>query len=217
MSADAALAGASTAPASRIEFFFNPGCPWTWATSRWLVEVAGQREIEIVWRSLSLAVLNEGQDIPDEYVSLMAVAAQVHRVFAALAQDGRNDLVGGVYTKYGRQVHHDGLTPTVDLLRDILGKAGALDYSGAIDDERWDESVTASTNKAVSLAGPDVGSPVMAFGTPLSAVSGPIISPPPTGEDAARLFDLVLASADVPGFFELKRGRSDGPAFGPRP
>src|SRR5689334_5591429 len=51
---------------SEVELFFDPVCPWTWATSRWLVEVAARRGIEVVWRSLSLAVLNAGKEIPPE-------------------------------------------------------------------------------------------------------------------------------------------------------
>ena len=36
-----------------IEFYFDPGCPWTWLTSRWLVDAADQRGIDVQWRSLS--------------------------------------------------------------------------------------------------------------------------------------------------------------------
>ncbi len=203
-------------PAS-IEFFFDPGCPWTWATSRWLVEAADQRGISIVWRSLSLGVLNAGRDVPQQYRNPMEVADRAHRVFAALLHDGRNDLVGAVYTEYGRRVHHDATDPTVDLVREIVSSAGAADYLEAIDEEKWDERVAASTNEAVSLAGPDVGSPILAFGTPRFAIFGPIVSPPPTGHAGLRLLELVLASAQVPGFFELKRGRSQPAQFGPRP
>jgi len=42
---------------------------------------------------------------------------------------------------------------------------------------------------------------------------GPIVSPGPRGEEGAKLLDLVLAAAQVGGFFELKRGRRAGPAL----
>lgn len=213
---DAALLGAEGRPGT-IEFFFDPGCPWTWATSRWLVEVAGERGIAISWRSLSLGVLNAGRDVPEQYRRPMEVAAHAHRVFAALRQDDRNGVVGAVYTEYGRQIHHDAKEPSVDLVRTIVGAAGAAAYLGAVDDTSWDEAVAASTREAVALAGPDVGSPILAFGTPRFGIFGPIVSPPPTGGDGLRLLDLVLASAQVPGFLELKRGRTTGPDPGPRP
>ncbi|CAN5748877.1 DsbA family protein [soil metagenome] len=208
---------ATTESTSSIEFFFDPGCPWTWATSRWLVEAAGRRRIDIAWRSLSLGVLNAGRDIPEQYLKPMEVAKHVHRVFAALREDRRNDLIGAVYTEYGRRVHHDAAEPTVELVRQIVIASGAAAYLGTVDEEQWDEPVEASTDEAVSLAGQDVGSPILAFGTPRFAISGPIVSPPPTGDDGVRLLDLVFACAQIPGFFELKRGRSSGPEFGPRP
>jgi len=204
------------APTS-VDFFFDPGCPWTWATSRWLVEAAGRRRIEIVWRGLSLGVLNEDREIPEQYRAKVAAASHAHRVIAALRQAGRNDLVGEVYTEYGRRVHHDGAEPLIELVRDIVAATGAAEYLGALDDESWDEAVAASTHEAIALAGPDVGSPTLAFGSPRFGIFGPIVSPPPTGDDGLRLLDLVFESARVPGFLELKRGRTDGPQPGARP
>ncbi len=87
----------------------------------------------------------------------------------------------------------------------------------AIDDPSWDDAVRASTGEAVGLGGADVGSPVLAFGDPRVGIFGPIVSPPPTGPEAVRLFDLVCEAALNPRFFELKRGRPAGAQFGPRP
>ncbi len=87
----------------------------------------------------------------------------------------------------------------------------------AYDDSGWDAAVEASTKQAIDLAGPDVGSPVMAWGDPRVGIFGPIVSPGPRGEPAARLLDLVLEAGAIDGFFELKRGRSEGPAIPARP
>jgi len=46
---------------------------------------------------------------------------------------------------------------------------------------------------------------------------GPVISPAPTGEDALKLFDGFAALAAQPGIWEVKRERTVGPVFGPRP
>ncbi len=200
---------------SRIEFFFDPSCPWTWATSRWLVEAAAKRNVEIGWRACSLAVINADRKVPEQFRKPMEVARQALRVLVALGEHGRNDVAAAFYTEYGRRVHHDGDEQTIDLVRQLAEAVGVGD-SAALDDATWDDAVEASTKEAVSLAGADVGSPILAFGDPRFAVFGPIVSPPPTGNDAERLLDLVLSSATIPGFFELKRGRDDL-EFGPRP
>lgn len=201
---------------SRIEFFFDPGCPWTWNTSRWLVEAAAKRDIEIVWRAFSLAVLKADREVPERSRRPMDVAHHALRVLVALGEHGRNEVAAAFYTKYGRRVHHDGDEQTIDLVRQMAEVAGVGDDVAALDDATWDEAVEASTKEAISLAGADVGSPILVFGDPRFAVFGPIVSPPPTGDDADRLLDLVLSSATIPGFFELKRGR-DTIEFGPRP
>lgn len=200
-----------------IEFFFDPLCPWTWLTSRWLVDVADGRALDIEWRNLSLPVLNAGKEIPEHFVGRMAISTRMHRVIAALRADGRLDLVGDVYTEFGRRVHHDGAEPTVELARSVVEAAGAGDWVAALDDEAWDEGVAASTHEAIALAGPDVGSPILVFGDPRVGFFGPIVSPPPTGDDAQALFDTVLALAAIPGVYEIKRGRTSPPEMGTRP
>ena len=40
-----------------------------------------------------------------------------------------------------------------------------------------------------------------------------MITPAPKGEDAGRLWDAVVAAAAYPGFYELKRTRTQGPIF----
>lgn len=189
----------ATAPTT-VEFFFDPGCPWTWMTSRWLVDAAGQRNVDIQWRSLSLSVLNAGRDVPEQHRAAMAAGTAAHRVIASLLAADRNDLVGKFYTEYGRRVFHDGSQPSVALVRQAAEASGAAVWADAVDDASWDEGIAASTTLAVGLAGPDVGSPVLAFGEPRTAVCGPIVSPPPTGSDAGRLLDHVLDAVMIPGF-----------------
>ena len=53
--------------------------------------------------------------------------------------------------------------------------------------------------------------------SPLVGIFGPIVSPPPTDEQAQRLLDVVLLVAQCPGFFEIKRGRAGKVQLGPRP
>lgn len=193
-----------------VDFYFDPACPWTWLTSRWLVDAARQRDIPITWRSLSLFVLNEGQ-LPEQYADVVRAGARAHRLFAALDDAGRNDLVGAVYAEIGRRSHDAGEGLTLGVVRSAAEAAGAQEWLAAVDDEGWDTAVELSTKHAVSLAGPDVGSPVLAHGSPRIGIFGPIVNPGPRGEQGARLLDLVIEASAIEGFCELKRGRASGP------
>ena len=59
-----------------VEFFVDPSCPWAWITSRWVVEVAPQRDLTVTWRSYCL-------EIRDDYGVAPRVPERFHE--AALA------------------------------------------------------------------------------------------------------------------------------------
>ena len=40
----------------RIEFFYDPCCPFCWITSRFLLEVSAERDVDVTWRPFSLAM-----------------------------------------------------------------------------------------------------------------------------------------------------------------
>ena len=44
--------------AMRVEFFFDPMCPWAYQTSVWIRDVRTRRALDIVWRFLSLEEIN---------------------------------------------------------------------------------------------------------------------------------------------------------------
>lgn len=203
--------------ATPVEFWFDPMCPWAWITSRWLINVSEVRDVDITWNVMSLAVLNEGRDVPPEYADAMAAAwGPVRLCIAARDQHGQA-VVGALYTALGTRVHREGRTDYRVLMEESLAEVGLpASLIEVVDSPNVDEALRASHQRAIDLVGSDVGTPVIAVPGPKGepvAFFGPIVTPAPVGEDAARLWDGALLVAGTPGFFELKRSRDEEPRF----
>ena len=80
-----------------------------------------------------------------------------------------------------------------------------------MDDPSYDDAIKKSHHAGMDQVGPDVGTPVIVIDG--AAIFGPVITPIPRGEQAARLWDGVQLVMGVPGFYELKRGRTESPTF----
>jgi hypothetical protein len=205
-----------TAPMT-ADFWFDPLCPWAWMTSRWMLEVEQVRDVGVRWHVMSLAVLNEGRDLPPKYLEIMTKAWGPVRVAVAAQQQAGDDVLLPLYTAMGTRIHVEGREDYDAICREALVDVGLpadLADIGVTTDV--DEALRESHASAISLVGNDVGTPVVAFpgpdGQPV-AFFGPIMSPAPKGEAAGRLWDGFVLVAGTPGFFELKRTRDVGPIF----
>jgi 2-hydroxychromene-2-carboxylate isomerase len=204
---------ATAAPRTPVDFWFDPLCPWAWMTSRWLHEAAAVRQLEPRWHVMSLAVLNEGRDeLPEEYKAAMVKSWWAGRVAIAAAAKAGDEVLGDLYTALGNRIHVGGREIDRTVLEEALDEVGLpTDLADAMESDEHDEALRASHQRAMDLVGEDVGTPVISVGD--VAFFGPVVTPAPKGEDAGRLWDGVLAVAATPGFFELKRTRTQGPDF----
>jgi hypothetical protein len=200
-----------------VDMWFDPICPWAWITSRWLLEVEQVRDVDVNFHVMSLSVLNEGRDLPEQYRKAMETGWGPVRVCVAAEQKHGPDALRALYTALGTRIHL-GKEP---LGRELFGAAlndAGLDpgLADAAESTAYDEALRASHEAGMRPVGTDVGTPVIHAPGPDGqkvAFFGPVVTPSPKGEAAGRLWDGVLLVAGTPGFYELKRSRDLGPIF----
>jgi predicted DsbA family dithiol-disulfide isomerase len=202
----------------RVNYWLDPVCPWCWMTSRWIVQVAPHRELDVQWRSISLKMKNANN--PDHpFAGMYVKSHRLLRVLEAVRHDEGDAPIGDLYTEYGRHIHL-GQDLDFDIV-DTLDAVG-LDrkFAVAADDLSWDKTIAASMSEALALTGEDVGTPIIGFddveGNAV-AIFGPVISREFEVDGALRLWDGVHAAASTPGFWELKRTRTENATVGYRP
>jgi protein-disulfide isomerase-like protein with CxxC motif len=198
---------------TRLDFWFDPLCPWAWITSRWVLEVEKVRPVQARWHVMSLAVLNENKEGMDErYKEMMRKAWGPVRVCIAAEQKFGPEVLLPLYTALGTRFHNEKQERDRATIEAALKEAGLpADLADAAESTEYDEALRASHKDGMDRVGYEVGTPVIS----VNGISffGPVISPIPRGEDAARLWDGVLMVAGTDGFFEIKRSRTRDPIF----
>lgn len=189
-----------------VTIWLDPVCPFSWNTARWLQAVADKTGMVVEWRLMSLAVLNEGQEMPPKQQSRMHDSQRVGRLMAAVRDQHGNAGLAAAYFAFAER-YLDRSEPLDDgLVQQVLDAVKSWDVTvDVVSDPSWDELVRRSHQAGQEALGETGGSPILRING--NTFFGPVLTATPDPQVVETMFDAVAALAAIPQFAQLQRPR----------
>lgn len=187
-----------------IDLYLDPVCPFSWVTSRWLLDAADKTERPVKLRQMSLAVLNEGEDADEAHQRMFERSRRLGRLFAAVTDRHGPEAFARLYEPIGTRLHVEKEKVTPGFVADVLSDLGLEEsLSKALDEPELDETVRRAHAASQDALGDEAGSPIIAIDG--RAFFGPVLTALPEPDDGVVLLDAVVSAAGVPAFAVLQR------------
>ena len=191
----------------KVDFHFDPMCPFAYQTSLWIRNVRDEVGITVDWRFFSLEEVNRFEGKKHPWERPWSYGWSLMRIGALLRRRGM-DVLDAWYAAVGRELHELGGKPhDPEVARRLLGDIGLAPglLDDALADETTHDEIRADHQRVVDAGG--YGVPTLFFPDG-QCLFGPVLVDPPTGRDAVRLWQVVSGMAELPHVYELQRPKA---------
>ncbi len=191
---------------TKIRFFADPICPWTWVSANYVVGAAKVLNLEVEILPMSLKILNENNDLKKEIKTKFDLIEPILESMAYAAKTGRVDLSKELYFQTGYRLHVSKIQDIDIAVKEVHEMF--LQFFDEVEDNAAlsNDYLVQLHSEAMELVGPDVGSPVLQLLPDGGAMHGPIISKV-FDDPKAELLKSIITLSGIKEFSEIKRQR----------